>query len=469
LYNAVLHRGASGSEDTAAISMFDTAGATGQANVVTTAGNWARGLFNSSEYTSRPGLTPHDFVYDLYQAFLPYAPDQGGWDWWTSQVGSNWQNKQTVLDAFINAGPYGQTAGTLYREVFWLMPDQLGTPRMIAERTGSLVGIKRHDYLPFGEELFAGQGVRTTTQGYSANESVRQKFTSNERDIETGLDYFGARYYASTQGRFTSADPLLSSGREEEPQSWNRYSYVLNNPLRLVDPLGLYVFDKSVDQTERDKFNAGLATAKANLDKIAGVYGRNSKEYKQAKRALDSYGAEGVKNGVTIFAKTGMNHPGDTAAEGVAGPKTADNPTGQNIHVTFDSKAFDSETFAEGIGHEGSHVADYSDWAKSGFADRANPNTYQFEVNGYTVQSLLAEAADPNHSSSARLPYFKQPGKNPYLPERVPIWKPEWEGADRATLQAFKGNVHNILTRPGAGYELNGTEKAGVKGSRFPR
>jgi hypothetical protein len=42
--------------------------------VVTTAGNWARGLFNSSEYTSRPGLTPHDFVYDLYQAFLPYAP-----------------------------------------------------------------------------------------------------------------------------------------------------------------------------------------------------------------------------------------------------------------------------------------------------------------------------------------------------------------------------------------------------------
>jgi RHS repeat-associated protein len=234
----VLHRGASGSEDTAAISMFDTAGATGQANVVTTAGNWARGLFNSSEYTSRPGLTPHDFVYDLYQAFLPYAPDQGGWDWWTSQVGSNWQNKQTVLDAFINAGPYGQTAGTLYREVFWLMPDQLGTPRMIAERTGSLVGIKRHDYLPFGEELFAGQGVRTTTQGYSANESVRQKFTQKERDNETGLDYFGARYYASTQGRFTGVDPLLSSAKRSLPQSWNRYAYTYNNPLRFVDPNG---------------------------------------------------------------------------------------------------------------------------------------------------------------------------------------------------------------------------------------
>jgi hypothetical protein len=40
-----------------------------------------------------------------------------------------------------------------------------------------------------------------------------------ERDNETGLDYFGARYYASTQGRFTSPDPLLGSGRIENPQT----------------------------------------------------------------------------------------------------------------------------------------------------------------------------------------------------------------------------------------------------------
>jgi RHS repeat-associated protein len=63
--------------------------------------------------------------------------------------------------------------------------------------------------------------------------------TLKERDIETGLDYFGARYFASTQGRFTSPDPLLSSGVPEDPQSWNRYSYVLNNPLALIDPDGL--------------------------------------------------------------------------------------------------------------------------------------------------------------------------------------------------------------------------------------
>lgn len=56
--------------------------------------------------------------------------------------------------------------------------------------------------------------------------------------METGLDYFGARYLSSAQGRFISADPLLSSGHPLNPQTWNRYSYVLNNPLKFVDPDG---------------------------------------------------------------------------------------------------------------------------------------------------------------------------------------------------------------------------------------
>jgi RHS repeat-associated protein len=68
---------------------------------------------------------------------------------------------------------------------------------------------------------------------------VRQQFTSKERDVETGLDYFGARYFANNQGRFISVDPFLGSGRATMPQSWNKYSYVLNNPLRLVDPDGM--------------------------------------------------------------------------------------------------------------------------------------------------------------------------------------------------------------------------------------
>ncbi len=61
--------------------------------------------------------------------------------------------------------------------------------------------------------------------------------TSKERDNETGLDYFLARYYSSAQGRFTSADPL--GGHTEDPQTLNRYTYVRNNPPVLTDPTGL--------------------------------------------------------------------------------------------------------------------------------------------------------------------------------------------------------------------------------------
>ena len=53
------------------------------------------------------------------------------------------------------------------------MADQLGTPRMIFDQTGSLANVKRHDYLPFGEELIAAQGGRTVPQGYSGD-NVRQ-------------------------------------------------------------------------------------------------------------------------------------------------------------------------------------------------------------------------------------------------------------------------------------------------------
>ena len=65
------------------------------------------------------------------------------------------------------------------------------------------------------------------------------KFTGKERDAETGLDYFGARYLSSAQGRFTSPDPVMSAPeRLRDPQQFNRYAYARNNPLRFLDPTG---------------------------------------------------------------------------------------------------------------------------------------------------------------------------------------------------------------------------------------
>jgi RHS repeat-associated protein len=64
-------------------------------------------------------------------------------------------------------------------------------------------------------------------------------FTGKERDAESGNDYFGARYYASTMGRWLSPDPkMISKQRMFDPQQWNMYSYVRNNPLIAFDPDG---------------------------------------------------------------------------------------------------------------------------------------------------------------------------------------------------------------------------------------
>ncbi|MCI0563135.1 MAG: RHS repeat-associated core domain-containing protein, partial [Nitrososphaera sp.] len=96
-------------------------------------------------------------------------------------------------------------------------------------------GIVRHDYLPFGEEIGAGVGIRSASYGYGTD-TVRQKYTGHERDGETGLDFAQARYYANNQGRFTGADSFAGSALD--PQSLNLYAYSLNNPIKYSDPSG---------------------------------------------------------------------------------------------------------------------------------------------------------------------------------------------------------------------------------------
>jgi RHS repeat-associated protein len=135
----------------------------------------------------------------------------------------------------------------------WLVQDHLGSTRMEVGSNGSLTTMRRTDYAPFGEELQGGQRASMTGYGYTTVGS-RQKFTGKERDNETSLDYFLARYYSSSQGRFTSPDefnggPVESFGLLAatnpvfyaditNPQSLNKYQYTYNNPLLYTDPDG---------------------------------------------------------------------------------------------------------------------------------------------------------------------------------------------------------------------------------------
>src|SRR5713101_2732880 len=85
--------------------------------------------------------------------------------------------------------------------------------------------------------------------------SFAHKFTGKERDSESGLDYFGARYDASFLGRFMSPDPENAGASDDDPQSWNAYSYVMNNPLNDVDP------DGREDCPKKDPGSCVLVTA----------------------------------------------------------------------------------------------------------------------------------------------------------------------------------------------------------------
>jgi RHS repeat-associated protein len=102
-------------------------------------------------------------------------------------------------------------------------------------------------HYPFGESWYSSNG----------NEFV---FTSYQRDSESGLDYAMARYYDSGEARFCSADPL--GGQLADPQTWNRYAYVRNDPINLTDPSGqgflTWLFDALAILA--DIFTGGAAT-----------------------------------------------------------------------------------------------------------------------------------------------------------------------------------------------------------------
>lgn len=109
-------------------------------------------------------------------------------------------------------------------EVFYYHLDAIGSVRAITDPNGQLVELR--DFLPFGEPWPP-----------SAPNSDPRQFTGQEHDIATGFDYFGARHYASLNGRFTGADDP-GYANPFDPQSLNLYAYAYNNPLRFVDSTG---------------------------------------------------------------------------------------------------------------------------------------------------------------------------------------------------------------------------------------
>ncbi len=137
-------------------------------------------------------------------------------------------------------GPAPTTTGTQY-----LSQDHLGSTRLVTNVTNATTSVLGcHDYLPFGEQIPAGEG-RSVVSCYGQTDTNIQ-FTGQERDPETapggsdqdGFDNFLARMMASGQGRFLSPDPEGVSASIFDPQRWNGYSYAVNSPMVFVDRNG---------------------------------------------------------------------------------------------------------------------------------------------------------------------------------------------------------------------------------------
>jgi RHS repeat-associated protein len=138
--------------------------------------------------------------------------------------------------------------------IFTYLADRLGSLRKmmeVASGGSSSTTAYDADFYPFGRENVFVSGTPI------------YKFTGKERDTESGNDYFGARYDSSTIGRFISPDPDNAGESDDDPQTWNAYSYVRNNPLNATDPDWLHCVVMP-DGTYKDVGTDGQSCAEAN-------------------------------------------------------------------------------------------------------------------------------------------------------------------------------------------------------------
>jgi RHS repeat-associated protein len=143
-----------------------------------------------------------------------------------SDLGANWTAAYGLI-----SGQIMDRVDLPANVVHYYFHDQLNSTNIVTDSAGNIKN--ESDYSPYGVEIPIISG-----------DSNRYKFTGKERDPESGLDNFGARYYASTMGRFMIPDPDQESGIDNmgNPQMWNGYAYVGNNPLNATDPDGRSVY-----------------------------------------------------------------------------------------------------------------------------------------------------------------------------------------------------------------------------------
>jgi RHS repeat-associated protein len=158
-------------------------------------------------------------------------------------------------------GDYTQGTGSGGGISEYRLGDEVGTMVYNDDENGNV--LEACGSWPFGEQLTCTPSVDYTETHYA----------DKKRDQESSLDYMGARYYSSTLGRFLSPDPVgIFVADPSNPQSWNLYSYVLNNPLSFVDPDGRDCVYLSDDSSSIEEVDADSDTKPRDCSKTGGYY-----------------------------------------------------------------------------------------------------------------------------------------------------------------------------------------------------
>lgn len=142
-----------------------------------------------------------------------------------NQVIAESDDKRQIKSSYIYANAQKIAEVKPDGSINYFHNDALGSPVLVTDKNAK--DVQRYIYEPFGNMI--------TSKGNGENHYT---FTGKERDSESNLFYFGARYYNPILGRFISKD--IVEPNYEDPQSLNRYVYAMNNPIKFIDPTGLY-------------------------------------------------------------------------------------------------------------------------------------------------------------------------------------------------------------------------------------
>jgi RHS repeat-associated protein len=264
--------------------------------------------------------------------------------------------------------------------VHYYLSDHLGSTSKVVNSAG--VVEEESDFTAFGSELTATQGTN------------HYKFTSKERDSESQLDYFGARYYSNLMGRFSSRDPkMISKQRVLDPQQWNMYSYARNNPQVYVDPDGR-------------ELKIIIVNSSNNSDSVARQVGD---------RIASSVSKAGVKN-VTVevsHSPTWSSIKSELSTH-VHSIEYGPNGGSTDVHGNVDNKdaagvTLSHDAFGPGHGYSGVDT------------DKTGNDIEKMATTG--MHELGHDAGIPDHQSSDKTDVMNSPqtlsGKQDYTPDEA--------------------------------------------------